>query len=85
MTSTKFKIGDPVKLGPSGTEIYVISHVHVKYEVTHPKFVGTTGLHEKELYELSTEEQAEFKKKKTEELKKNMLAAIAEYESFLKN
>ena len=85
MTSTKFKVGDPVKLAPSGTEIYVISHVHVKYGVTHPKFVGTTGLHEEELYELSTEEQAMFKKEKTEVLKKKMLAAIAEYEAFLKN
>lgn len=85
MTSTKFKIGDPVKLSPTTSEIYIIDGVHVKYSVKHPALFGTTGLFERELFELSTEEQAEFKKEKAEELKKKMLAAIAEYEAFLKN
>lgn len=74
MTSTKFKVGDPVKLGPSSCEIYVVSHVNVSYTIAHPKYVGTAGVLERELYELSTEEQAEFKQKKKEELEKGTMA-----------
>lgn len=86
MTTTltpKFKVGDAVKLSVCGDPCFIVD-AHVRYTVNHPVH---RKIHREEsaLFELSTEEQAKFKKEKTEELKKNMLAAIAEYEAFLKN
>ena len=86
MTSTKFNVGDPVKVGPTNPEIYFDTSVRIIYSVGHKNLVGFSGLREDELFELSTEEKAGlFKAKKAEELKKKMIAAIEEYDAFLKN